>query len=121
MPVFAEPWQAQAFALVESLRERGVIGGTEWTATLARALEAQDRSRGGDDYYEHWLAALETLLVERDVVAPEEIDATAAAWRRAAHATPHGQPILLDNDPDASREVEHARLPDQRGQASRGR
>ena len=24
----------------------------------------------------------------------------AAAWSRAAHATPHGQPILLQNDPE---------------------
>ncbi|TIT77568.1 MAG: nitrile hydratase accessory protein, partial [Mesorhizobium sp.] len=22
-----------------------------------------------------------------------------AAWERAAHATPHGKPILLENDP----------------------
>ena len=24
----------------------------------------------------------------------------AAAWERAAHATPHGKPILLENDPE---------------------
>ncbi|TGV60741.1 nitrile hydratase accessory protein, partial [Mesorhizobium sp. M00.F.Ca.ET.149.01.1.1] len=26
-----------------------------------------------------------------------------AAWERAAHATPHGKPILLENDPRARR------------------
>ncbi|TIR98823.1 MAG: nitrile hydratase accessory protein, partial [Mesorhizobium sp.] len=26
-----------------------------------------------------------------------------AAWERAAHATPHGKPILLENDPGAHR------------------
>ena len=26
-------------------------------------------------------------------------DHLAAAWQRAAHATPHGKPILLENDP----------------------
>ena len=28
-----------------------------------------------------------------------DVDAVAAAWERAAHATPHGKPILLENDP----------------------
>lgn len=98
-PVFAEPWQAQAFALVESLRERGLIDGAEWTAALSRALDAQDPGRAGEDYYERWLAALERLLAERGLVTPADVDATAAAWERAAHATPHGQPIALENDP----------------------
>ena len=97
-PVF-EPWQAQAFALVENLRERGLIDGAEWTTALSRALDAQAPERAGEDYYERWLAALERLLAERGLVAPVDVDATAAAWERAAHATPHGQPIALENDP----------------------
>ena len=101
-PVFAEPWQAQAFALVESLREGGLIDGAEWTVALSRALEAQDPARAGEDYYERWLAALERLLAERGLVAPADVDATAAAWERAAHATPPGQPVVLENDPDSA-------------------
>ena len=53
----------------------------------------------GHDYYEHWLAALEKLLSRKDVAGKGEVDELAAAWERAAHATPHGKPILLENDP----------------------
>ena len=97
---FAEPWQVQAFALVEHLCERGALDRREWTAALARALEGQDPGARGTDYHARWLAALESLLVERGLVAPDALEATVAAWRRAARATPHGPPIALANDPE---------------------
>jgi len=96
---FAEPWQAQAFALVENLRERGVFTANERTDALSRALAAQDPAAGGGDYYDCWLVALERLLDERKLVASSDVTVTTAAWQRAAHATPHGQPIVLENDP----------------------
>jgi hypothetical protein len=34
-PVFAEPWQAQAFALAVKLSEQGHFTWTEWAAALA--------------------------------------------------------------------------------------
>jgi len=96
---FAEPWEAHAFALVESLRRRGLFTRAEWTAALAEALEDQEPAHAGTDYYRCWLVALERLLVEHGVVAAAELESTAAAWRRAAHATPHGHSVLLENDP----------------------
>jgi hypothetical protein len=33
------------------------------------------------------------------VATSAHLDERRAAWDRAAHATPHGQPILLENDP----------------------
>ena len=53
----------------------------------------------GHDYYEHWLAALESLLASKGLAAKADVDTMAQAWERAAHATPHGKPILLENDP----------------------
>ncbi len=40
-------------------------------------------------------------LYESDVLAPMValIDDLTEAWHRAARATPHGKPILLENDP----------------------
>ena len=38
-PVFAEPWEAQAFALAVSLSERGVFTWSEWTEAVAAAPE----------------------------------------------------------------------------------
>src|SRR3954465_8584436 len=67
-PVFAEPWQAQAFALAVKLSEQGHFTWKEWAAALADELKAAD-SRGqpddGTHYYEHWLAALERLVVSK--------------------------------------------------------
>ena len=64
-PVFAEPWQAQAFALAVKLSELGHFTWKEWAAALADELKsAADRGEpdDGSRYYEHWLAALERLV-----------------------------------------------------------
>lgn len=91
--VFAEPWQAQAFALVVALHERGLFGWPEWTAALGEAL------REHDDYHAAWVGALETMLVGKGIATGPAIDELAHAWSRAAAATPHGMPIVLENDP----------------------
>jgi nitrile hydratase accessory protein len=97
-PVFAEPWQAEAFAMVVALHERGLFSWNQW----AEALSTQVKAPGGENYYAAWLVALENLLVSLNVTATTEVDALTEAWQRAAHATPHGQPILLENDPARS-------------------
>ena len=99
-PVFREPWQAQAFALTVALAERGLFSWSEWADALSAEVRRPDAASDGHDYYERWLAALENLLSIKRVADTGDIEALAAAWRRAAHATPHGKPILLENDPD---------------------
>jgi nitrile hydratase accessory protein len=98
-PVFAEPWQAQAFALTVALHDKGMFSWDEWAQALSAAVRKADAAPDGRDYYERWLAALEGLLAAKGIAASPDIDALAAAWRRAAHATPHGKPVLLENDP----------------------
>lgn len=99
---FAEPWQAQAFAMVVGLHERGVFSWSEWAASLSRQLKQPGRAADGSDYYECWVRALEDLLGERAIAADIEIGDLQKAWARAAEATPHGSPILLGNDPQRS-------------------
>ena len=43
-PVFAEPWEAQAFAMAVKLNEAGVFTWGEWAETLGAELKA---SRNG--------------------------------------------------------------------------
>ncbi len=97
-PVFAEPWQAQAFALTLNLYEAGHFTWSEWAETLGAEIEAA-RVRGdpdlGDTYYQHWLAALERLAAEKGLVRDGDLGARKAAWKRAFLNTPHGQPIKL--------------------------
>jgi nitrile hydratase accessory protein len=97
-PVFREPWEAQAFAMALALHERGLFTWTEWAATLAdeikRAQAAGDPDTG-ETYYRHWLAALERIVAEKGVTAPETLARYYEAWDRAADRTPHGTPIEL--------------------------
>jgi nitrile hydratase accessory protein len=88
MTTFAEPWEAQVFALVVSLNERGVFSWTEWTSAVAAAPEPGD--------YERWLATLERLLSARGLVEAGALERHRRAWEHAAARTPHGTPIELD-------------------------
>ncbi|QPC95201.1 nitrile hydratase accessory protein [Mesorhizobium sp. INR15] len=96
-PVFAEPWQAEAFAMTVALHDKGLFSWGEWADALSAQVKKPEAAADGHDYYEHWLAALETLLASKGVAPTAEVDALAEAWERAAHATPHGKPILLEN------------------------
>lgn len=110
-PVFSEPWQAEAFALAVALAERGVFSWTEWASALSAEVHRPEAAADGHDYYEHWLRALEKLLAEKGVVQAARVDDLAAAWQRAAHATPHGKPIELANDPHFPVQDRDDRLP----------
>lgn len=90
-PVFAEPWEAQAFAMAVKLNEAGLFSWTEWAGTLGAELRALPER----PYYESWLAALEKLVEAKGVMTSPERIARIDAWDRAAKATPHGQPIKL--------------------------
>lgn len=98
-PVFSEPWQAEAFAMTVALHERGLFSWSEWAEALSAEVKKPDAAEDGSDYYERWLGALEKLVAAKGVAGKSEVDAVAAAWERAAHATPHGKPIVLENDP----------------------
>ena len=98
-PVFGEPWEAQAFALAVALHDAKLFAWSEWTTALSREIAA---SQGGarDSYYRCWLAALERLVAEKGAASRSALGVRQEAWARAADATPHGQPIRLENDPE---------------------
>ena len=100
-PVFAEPWQAQAFAMAVELHRAGHFTWKEWAAELAGEIAAA-KARGdpdlGDTYYHHWLAALERLAEKKGITSAGELGERKRQWDAAARSTPHGQPILLDDD-----------------------
>ena len=93
-PVFAEPWQAQAFALTLKLHEDGVFTWAEWAAALSAEL-AGDPDDDGGRYYGHWVVALERLVTARNLAAPSELSARRDAWKHAYLRTPHGKPVEL--------------------------
>jgi nitrile hydratase accessory protein len=98
-PVFAAPWQAQAFALAVALHERGAFTWSEWAQALGEAIGRAQAAGDPDDgsrYYHHWLDALEHLVQTKRLGDSAELEALAIAWSDAAARTPHGQPIELD-------------------------
>ena len=97
-PVFAEPWEAQAFALAVRLSEQGYFTWTEWAAALAQELRAaagRGESDDGSRYYHHWLAALERLVTAKGLADPGSLLARKDAWAEAYRRTPHGKPVEL--------------------------
>ena len=97
-PVFAEPWQAQAFAVTLTLHDRGLFTWDEWAQTLADSIkfaQAHGDPDSGQTYYHHWLNALERITIVRHVCSDQEMKARQSGWRLAAARTPHGMPIEL--------------------------
>ncbi len=99
-PVFAEPWQAQAYAMTVRLHEAGCFSWTEWTEALGAqfrtAAASGEPDNDGSHYYSHWLAALEALAVAKGLTDPSALARRKDAWEEAYRRTPHGQPVLLD-------------------------
>lgn len=97
-PVFEEPWQAQAFAMAVELSNKGYFTWKEWAGALADELAASAQRGEPDDgsrYYEHWLAALERLVMARGLAGSDALAERKEAWAEAYRQTPHGQPVEL--------------------------
>lgn len=71
-PVFHEPWERTVFGMLVSGMARGLYNLDE----ARHAIERMDPARYlATSYYEHWLAGIERLLVEKGIARPEEIEA----------------------------------------------
>jgi hypothetical protein len=84
-PIFAEPWQAEAFALADELNAAATRG------------EPDDGSR----YYHCWLTALEQLVVAKRLSDRATLLARKEALAEAYRRTPHGKPVELESEPSA--------------------
>lgn len=117
--VFAEPWQGRAFALAVALHERGAFEWsafqTELTSRIATWEDDNEvRDLAGNDfpYYELWLAALEAVLANHDLVDGTTLDETTEGLEAAdrSHAAAHaaGEAHLHhDEDPDHHHSDDH--------------
>jgi nitrile hydratase accessory protein len=98
-PLFAEPWQAQAFSLALQLHAEGAFTWPEWAQALADQLKAAGPDDDGSRYYEHWLAALEELATAKALASAPELAARKDAWEQAYRNTAHGRPVELAREP----------------------
>ena len=82
-----------------ALHERGHFVWSEWAERLGRAIndQGEDVDDNPEAYWRCWLAALEETVYARGIASADILDDLRAAWREAASATPHGEPIVLSH------------------------
>ena len=97
--LFAEPWQARAFAMTLALHESGLFTWPEWSAALGNERAKSNLTDDLDSYYQDWVTALEDLIVLKNAATVDTLASTATRWQAAAAATPHGTPVALDAAP----------------------
>ncbi|MDA1099525.1 MAG: nitrile hydratase accessory protein [Proteobacteria bacterium] len=113
-PVFQQPWQAHAFAIVMTLYENGHYTWPDWDDYLGHEIQSPDHFGGaapaaaeppdndranynqflsaceadGENYYHYWLAGLEKLLDVKGMVSAEALAARIAAIAKVEAAGP---------------------------------
>ena len=97
-PVFAEPWQVQAFALAVCLQDAGLIGREQWSAAFSANIarvEAAGEAIDAERYHQLWLETLEALSLDGALAGADELARRRDAWAAAYLRTPHGRPVEL--------------------------
>ena len=83
-PAFDAPWQARAFAMAVALCESGAYEWPDFQGRLVEHIEAADPAEMQADvegvYYRAWMAALEDLLRDTDVLTDAELDERQAEF-----------------------------------------
>jgi len=74
-PLFKEPWEAPAFALVITLHRAECFTSAEWVDAISAEIR-QAQADGDPDlsniYYHHWLTVLEKIILAKDLA--DDID-----------------------------------------------
>jgi nitrile hydratase accessory protein len=77
--VFAEPWEAKAFAMIVTLAQAGHFSWAEWVECFSKevAAAAAVEAAGGTPktYYAQWLDAAEKLLVGKGLTSAAQLAA----------------------------------------------
>lgn len=77
-PVFTSQWQRRAMGLFAAAAAADLFNVDEFRHAVERMEPANYLATS---YYEHWLHALELLMVEKGVITQAELDAAQAALR----------------------------------------
>lgn len=73
---FARDWERQAFGVALALSRSGHFDWEDFRQQLIVAIGEWEQAHDSSwDYYERWLTALERLLLEKQLVKPDELAA----------------------------------------------
>jgi nitrile hydratase accessory protein len=97
-PTFEHEWQRRAFGVAVALSEFGHYPWEAFQQALIDHIGAWERvaassgapasTAGGWEYYEHWLAALERVVVDHGVVADGEVAGGIGVLRVGGEVAP---------------------------------
>jgi len=86
--IFQDPWEGCVFAMAVALCEQRLYPWSEFRDHLITQIATAERPEippeSRPTYYECWLVALEALLIDKEVLTKEKIDARAGWLARAA-------------------------------------
>ena len=89
---FDEPWQGRVCGIARSLAEQGLYSWDDFRARLIAAIadwEQHARPDAEYRYYDCFLAALESLLVERSLIAVGELRERVGVFAARPHGHDH--------------------------------
>lgn len=93
--VFAEPWEARAFAMAVALNEQGLFEWPQWADIFSVNLKTNEASDAPRSYYQVWMMTLEEIVEAKGIADTQTRVARQQAWEAAAARTPHGKAIEL--------------------------
>jgi len=92
--VFSEPWESRAFGMAVSLYEAGMFTWPTFQGALVARISAWESAPARTEpwnYYKHWLAALEDVLVGMRAVSADEVAARAQTLAERIPGHDHGR------------------------------
>lgn len=106
---FEHPWELRAFAMAVAAYESGHYDWSEFQLSLIESIRRWESDRDDVDspdldaawsYYDHWLAALEAVLVDAGAVSTDDLDdrtrQVLATPRDANHHHARRDPVAID-------------------------
>lgn len=91
-PPFHAPWERSVWAIMRTALREQIFNIDEMRHAIERMEPAHYLS---SSYYEHWLAALETLLAEKGVLSAAELDRRTELLRSQPTPVPAGRAASL--------------------------
>lgn len=98
---FEHPWEIRAFAMAVAAHEQLGFDWAQFQRALIASIDAWEGAENGSwSYYEHWVAALETVMASAGVLDGAEVDAQVAEVLaippNRGHHDAHTEPIAID-------------------------
>ncbi len=78
--VFEAPWEGRAFGVAVAMSDLGLYDWDAFRQRLVAEIGEADARGDPSTYYQRWLAALESLVLERGFVAPDELEGRTAEY-----------------------------------------